>query len=350
MTTSIPSRIRGVSLIELMVALVIGTLLVLGMVQVFAASRAAYLLSEGMGRVQENARFALDFLQRDIRMAGHFGCVNDQAHRQSNNLRSHFPANGALDFGFSIRGYENADPAGITLNPARLSGTDVIVLRFLRGTGIPVQAIDPVARTIDVNAAQWDVLTDGGVASPSLFGIADCSFADVFAAQSVAAGAGRVVAPGGVDLSLYGTQPGGGPATLYRADVLVYYVGNGAGGRPSLWRARIGAGGAVTSEELVEGIENLQFRYGLDQGPANDLTGYVSSQATASSVGAGETDWRRVGQVQVGVVAASPNPAVAAVPTTTPRVLDATPTLANDGRYRAVYESTIALRNRLYGQ
>ena len=101
--------IRGLSLIELMIALLIGSILMIGVVQVFAASRTAYQLSEGMSRVQENGRFALDYLQRDIRMAGHFGCVNDQARGQINGaLNSHFAANGPMDFGFSVRGYENA--------------------------------------------------------------------------------------------------------------------------------------------------------------------------------------------------------------------------------------------------
>lgn len=337
---------RGLTLIELMIALLIGSMLVLGLVQVFGAARSAYQLSEGIARVQENGRFAMDFLQRDIRMAGHFGCVNDQSHRQvAGSLTSHFPANGPLDFGFSIRGYENANPPGITLNPGRVGGTDVIVLRYLRGTGVPVRAIDPAAGTIDINPAQWDALTEGGVANPTMFGIADCSFADVFQAQGVAAGAGRVTAPGGVNLSLYGET-----TALYRADVMVYYIGNGAGGRPSLWRARVLPGGGVTSEELVEGIENLQFRYGLDQGPADALTGYIATQANAGGVANTEVAWRRVGQVQVGVLAASPNAAASAQASQVPRVLDATPALPTDGRYRAVYESTIALRNRLYGQ
>src|SRR5690606_523833 len=127
--------------------------------------------------------------------------------------------------------------------------------------------------------------------------------------------------------------PGGGPAMLYRADVVVYYIGNGAGGRPSLWRARV-MPGAVASEELVEGIENLQFRYGLDQGQADALTGYVATQSNASGVANTEAAWRRVGQVQVGVLAASPNAAGSAQAAQTPRVLDATPTLPTDGRYR----------------
>mgnify|MGYP001940377819 FL=1 len=74
------AAMAGLSLVELMVALVISLVLMLGVVQVFIASQTASRLSEGASRVQENARFALDFLERDIRMAGHMGCVNDQAH------------------------------------------------------------------------------------------------------------------------------------------------------------------------------------------------------------------------------------------------------------------------------
>src|SRR5690554_5075136 len=104
---SVKYHCSGVSLIELMVALAIGTVLVLGLVQVFAASRAAYQTSEGLARVQENARFALDFLQRDIRMAGHFGCVNDQAHwvKDEGDPLLHDDTTPALNFMISIEGY-----------------------------------------------------------------------------------------------------------------------------------------------------------------------------------------------------------------------------------------------------
>ena len=344
-------REEGLSLIELMIALLIGSILILGVTQVFGASRAAYQLSEGMSRVQENGRFALDYLQRDLRMAGHFGCVNDQARRQvaADALDSHFTG-AALNFGYSVQGYDNASPAGVTLSPERVAGTDSIVLRFLRGNGVPITAID--ASGVNVNAAKWSVLTDGGVATPNMFGIADCAFADVFAASSVNAGAGRVVVPATVNLGRYGASPEGGPAMLYRADAMVYYIGQGAGGQPSLWRARINADNSVTSEELVEGIEDLQFRYGLDQGTAAKPTGYIATQAAASGVGNSEDAWRLVGQVQVALLAVSPNPAASAQATRDegrPALFGVAASLPADGRYRTAYETTIALRNRLYG-
>ncbi|MBD4909085.1 prepilin-type N-terminal cleavage/methylation domain-containing protein, partial [Xanthomonas citri pv. citri] len=52
------SRMSGLSLIELMIALVIGLVLLLGVIQIFSASRTAAQLSEGASRAQENGRFA----------------------------------------------------------------------------------------------------------------------------------------------------------------------------------------------------------------------------------------------------------------------------------------------------
>lgn len=344
--------IQGLSLIELMIALLIGSILMIGVVQIFSASRTAYQLSEGMSRVQENGRFAMDYLQRDIRMAGHFGCVNDQARGQiPGGMTSHFAANGPVDFGFSVRGFDNASPAGIALSPARVAGTDSIVLRYMSGNGVPIVNVDAASSRVDVDPGKWDVLTDSGVATPALFGVADCAFADVFLATGTNPGTGRVTVPTTVDLGRYGASIDGGPAMLYRADAVVYYIGLGAGGQPSLWRARINTDGSTVSEELVEGIENLQFRYGMDRNAAGTPpSGYIATQGSAADVGTTEGAWRRVGQVQVALLAASPTPAASAQATAVaPNLFGVAATLPADGRYRAVYEGTIALRNRLYG-
>ena len=352
MITNPPYKNQGLSLIELMIALLIGTVLLLGVVQVFSASRTAYQLSEGMSRTQENARFALDYLQRDIRMAGHFGCVNDQARQQvADGLVSHFTANGPTDFGFSVRGYDNAAPAGITLAPARVAGTDSIVLRFMSGDGVPVTNIDTVNSIIQINPARWGSLTNGGVATPVIFGLGDCAYADVFQATSTNAGMGQVVVPTTVNLGRYAATVDGGPAMLFRGEAVVYYIGLGAGGQPSLWRARVNVDGTTNSEELVEGIENMQFRYGMDRNAAPATpSGYIATQGTAAAVGTTAAEWSRVGQVQVGLLAASPNRAASVQATqVAPSLLGDVQVLPADGRYRAVYESTIALRNRLYG-
>ncbi|MCL1635128.1 PilW family protein [Luteimonas sp. SX5] len=370
-------RTAGVSLIELMIALAIGTLLVLGLVQVFGASRAAYQLSEGMARTQENARFAMDFLQRDIRMAGHYGCVNDQAHLQTpGSLQPHFGAAPLfpLDFSVSVQGYEAAGtapgnaltiggtwgaaagvPTQITdLEP--LPGSDIIVLRYFSNEGAPVTGIDIDGgdETVTVAAGRWDVLTTDGVATPSLFGVADCSHADVFAGTGTGTVAVAATADPATDLrGRYTPQPSG-QTMLYRAESIVYYVGTGASGAPALFRARYD-GASYVPEELVEGIESLQLLYGQDR--VEDLTtsppsGYIDIQNPADTTW-DANDWRRVGLVQVGILARSPSPAASAQAqdANARRVLGVAfnAPAANDGLYRASYEATIAMRNRLYG-
>ena len=101
----------------------------------------------------------------------------------------------------------------------------------------------------------------------------------------------------------------------------------------------------------MEGIENMQFRYGMDRNAVGTLpSGYIASQGTATDVGTTEAAWRRVGQVQVALLAASPDRAASAqASAVTPTLLGVTPALPADGRYRTVYQGTIALRNRLYG-
>jgi len=64
------ARQRGVSLVELMIALVIGLIIVASVSQVFLSGKRSYGTQSGLGVLQENGRFALYFLQRDLQFAG----------------------------------------------------------------------------------------------------------------------------------------------------------------------------------------------------------------------------------------------------------------------------------------
>lgn len=69
------ARSAGFSLVELMVAMVIGLIITFAVVQIFTTSRTTYQTDEGLARVQENGRFAAEFLSNDIRQAGDIGCM-----------------------------------------------------------------------------------------------------------------------------------------------------------------------------------------------------------------------------------------------------------------------------------
>src|SRR5690606_17263629 len=67
-------RMAGLSMVALMVAVTISTLLLMGVVALFVSSRASYETTERMSRIQENGRYALDQFANDIRAAGYQGC------------------------------------------------------------------------------------------------------------------------------------------------------------------------------------------------------------------------------------------------------------------------------------
>lgn len=244
----------------------------------------------------------------------------------------------------------------------------MIALRYFSAEGIAVKSFD--GARIAVDTGRWnEVLSAGGIADPGLLAISDCASAAAFEATAVH--------KGGIDTVVQVSQSGlnrsslanrnftAGQATLYRAESQVYYVGFNpqASNEPTLYRARFvlapGSGGVTllggAPEALVEGVENMQLIYGLDSqtDQSRPPTGYVASQAVASKVQPSNdtTPWRRVGLVQVAFLARSTERAgvPGAERSEPPRLLGVAVTPPDDGRYRAVYESTIALRNRLYG-
>jgi prepilin-type N-terminal cleavage/methylation domain-containing protein len=68
---------RGLSMIELMVALTIGSFLIAGTVFVYVQSRNSYGVNETVARLQETGRFALSIIEPDVRMSSYWGLMND---------------------------------------------------------------------------------------------------------------------------------------------------------------------------------------------------------------------------------------------------------------------------------
>ncbi len=62
---------QGFTLVELMIALVLGLILLLVIGTVFVSSNQAFRLQEDNARIQEGGRFALEILGRSIKQAGH---------------------------------------------------------------------------------------------------------------------------------------------------------------------------------------------------------------------------------------------------------------------------------------
>ncbi|HEY5602338.1 MAG TPA: PilW family protein [Gammaproteobacteria bacterium] len=68
----LPRRLQqGFTLVEIMISITLGLILLAGVMQIFLGSKQTYNLQSGVSRLQENARFALDILARNIAMAGY---------------------------------------------------------------------------------------------------------------------------------------------------------------------------------------------------------------------------------------------------------------------------------------
>ena len=68
---------KGMTLIEIMIAMLIGVFLMTGVIQIFVSARQAYKLQENLSRLQENGRIAMDLITKDVRMAGYtnYSCL-----------------------------------------------------------------------------------------------------------------------------------------------------------------------------------------------------------------------------------------------------------------------------------
>lgn len=73
LTARAPRGEAGLSLIELMVALTIGLFLMAGAITVFGKTRDLYRTNESAARLQDTARYAMSQLEADLRMASHWG-------------------------------------------------------------------------------------------------------------------------------------------------------------------------------------------------------------------------------------------------------------------------------------
>ena len=324
-------RQAGVTLVELLVGLALGVFLLAGVLQIYLSSNQTYRTTESLSRLQESARFAIDFTTTDIREAGYRGICPRNA-----EILSHLgtPAE-ELNLEQAVRGWN--DSAG-----------SLTVTGYLRGDTILVKHATPRAGTLagGLSTAPYSLpLAEGGTLEDGqVVVLATAEGCDMFAlAGAPPTGTGGGSAPAAVSLNQ--TYTAGTEVQLLRSTL--YYVGNGASGVPSLRRMRYDSAGS-TSDELVEGILDMQICYGVDTSGNGDADQYQDAAAVGS--------WDEVVAVRLTVIASSPQEragtAAASVSfadcdgTVLNRTAADYPELA-DNTLAQAFTTTIGLRNRL---
>ncbi len=331
----------GFGLVEIFVAIAIGLVLLAGMSQIYVSNKQSYRTSEAVARLQENGRFALIKLSEDLRMAGFWGCGSGGL-AITNNLK-YDPDNPAEDalygFGDGIGGTDG--------------DTDVINIQYSTNSGIKVEPPMMVQTSAEIHVTQNNILDRGDIIM-----VCDISSGDIFqitnnatpganaAKDSVAHSTGGDVVPGNEShvpcsggagnkhclSKVYSTN-----ARIMKPVKISYFVATGAAGTPALFRSANGV-----SLELVEGVENMQVRYGVDTN--GDLA--VDSYMNATGV----SDWSNVMSVRVSLLVSSIEENVVPSAQTYAYDYDGNGTVdsvtAGDNRLRHVFTATINLRNR----
>jgi len=321
-------RANGFSLVELMLALALGVIVTAGIVQLFVGNNQTYTLLNGQSRLQESARFSVDFIGRSARSAGYLGCDPEptkiyktlngtwaqlfefnitqtiQAYTGTNNgngLNDWVPSLTSLPRVGSAVGFIPANGVDITkLRPL----SDILVLRHVDVPGARIASIvqsnaDPVV----------EVPADGlGFGADDFVAINNCEQAAVFRVASVssttpgsqstivrsiapAVGAGLYQNVAGGSLSPtgipYGEANNAQGSTVGRVLTDIYFVAQSTGTNNrnqtpwSLWR-KVSEDAPV---ELIQGVENLRVRFGIDTTPNNNANA-ANRYVTFDQVGA----------------------------------------------------------------
>jgi type IV pilus assembly protein PilW len=323
---------RGVTLIELMVAMVLGLVIIGGVIGVMLANKRSNATNQGLSQVQETARTAFELMARDIRQSAGNGCDNPA--RTSNLLNT-----GTLwwQTWWGMAGTNNGDADNaVTSGSAEgqwVAGTDTIHVQGIEGAGLAIESSDAGASTIKING-------DAPFINGDIMIACDFDHAAIFQITSWDADTDTLThadsggTPGNCSGNLGFPATCGGTILAYeypenaqigRLMAAVWYVGNNGrpeeGGR-SLYRHRLTPGGGEITEEMVAGVTNLQVEYGENG---------VNEIRTAALVG----NWANVNSIFITLTAESADTRV----TTNPA--------ENDGRISRTFTYLITLRNRV---
>ena len=358
-------RQKGLTLIELLVSMTIALIVLAGVVQMMVDNKSKFRLADELAFIQENARYAVDKLGRELRMAGYSGCG------ASANVAN--VVNGAGNFynGFGLEGWDESE--SLTEFPSEFRNdmwgaagwsntdptqSDAFIVRYANGdSAIGIDSTAPntnasavikVLNAHDVQKGAIMVAVNSSCAQVSVFQYTGTNTSNN--QEQFVHNTGSSTSPGNCTKKLFGTgdcsndsgldtKDFGSGGSVIEFGANAYYIGPSSidASIPSLYREKIQAvSGSVSSvsEELLIGVENMQVTYGIDTDTPAD--GQVNRYVRADQV----TDWNMVGSARIELLLRSLNNVWSDDTTFTFKGTDYT-----DRLLRQKVTSTVLLRN-----
>jgi type IV pilus assembly protein PilW len=314
------ARQNGLTLVELLVALAIGSFLIIGAVQIYNQSRQAFVINESIARVQETAQFAMDTIEADLRMASSWGQTSRALAIEGRSILGDANPLGlaepdkcgsgwALNLAVTVDGSNNSYNLPCAAKPSAQADSDSITIRRATVDPVPLEAGRMQIQTTRIQGA---VFTDGAV--PPSFSAAD--------------------------------------SATHNLLVNTYYVADDSPlipGTPTLRRKTLTVNSgapAIDDIEIAPGVESLQIQFGVDVNEDNTVDRYVNpGDDVYIPTAAGYVPGAKVLTARVWLVVRGLNPEVGIIDNREFKPGDVDLEINNDGYRRMQVSKTILLRN-----
>lgn len=311
----------GFSLVELMVSVALGLIILTALFIIFIGNIRSRSEIEKANRQIENGRYAIQLLTDDLRLAGYFAEFNPgvmPSPAALPNVCDTGIADLRNNFMLHVQGYDNGSAAPNCIEDLK-AGTDIVAVRRTSTCAAGSAGCEEIDGAPYFQSSLCDSLNE----------LENPVYLDHHFKLSV----------GSADLTLT-MRNCTTKAAYYRYRTHVYFIANNnekGDGIPTLKRAELGKEFSVVP--LVEGIEDLQFEYGLDK-PAIDGApdSYAASPASVD-------DWRSVVSVKIGLLARNTEKTQGYTDPKTYTLLSNAATSYADNYKRHAFQSTVRLHN-----
>jgi type IV pilus assembly protein PilW len=261
---------KGVTLIELLVGLAIGLIIALAAASAYLGSRGSAVATENASRTNETGKLALDYIGREIQLAGFY-----PAQSPANTTATNF-----------IGAFTNTKNTATVAYNQGIFGCDGAKFNVTGGVDTCPAAVANAPDSIVLNYFTSDTFGTGTVAITGL--MRDCNGSLV--TSDAANNARNATVP---PLPLYISNRIGLDATTYA----------GVNGAISTFSLACSGNGGAGYQPIFEGIEDLVFRYGVHTGIDSQTPERFYTAAEVSALP--DNGWQRVTAVQVCIVVRS---------------------------------------------
>ncbi len=309
----------GMSLVELMVAMVIALFLTIGVFTMFSMSSSNVTTTSQFNQLQENGRIALAIMERDISQLGFMGDITGTDFVLGTNTTVDSPISGV-------------DCVGAGLNNASLPANQPAHFRRLWGyeSGVSGNSLTCLASS-GVNTGT-DVIQIKRFIGPSVnAGNSDNYFVSATSSQAIFFNNGT---PSSTLIN----------SRIWEYQHHVYFIADDSNGTPVLRRKTLTDTGMNNDEQLVEGIENIRFLYGFDNDDDNTPDRYIPESQVTSLMWDNES-FQRLVAIKIYLLVRSVKPDRTYTNETTYQLGDKTIAAPNDNYRRKVMSTTIVLEN-----